>query len=150
MKKTVFVKNSISPGSFTGAKKNLDNRKSGNLKIHKPRFTNRSPDEMNKGGFINMRWRLRMCVNWRAHRTIGRRGANRNRDGVGWDPMGGNPWEPKGIPWEGTHGRGNPWEPKGSHGRGSQTTHGRGTLGSPRDPMGGDPWGPHWEPKLSN
>ena len=29
-------------------------------------------------------------------------------DGVGWDPMGGDPWEPKGIPWEGTNGRGNP------------------------------------------
>ena len=74
---------------------------------------------------------------------------------MGWDPMGGDPWEPKGIPWEGTDGRGtlgsprdpmggdlpwkgNPCEPKGSHGRG--------TFGSPRDPMGGDPWGPHWEP----
>ena len=64
--------------------------------------------------------------------------------------MGGDPWEPKGIPWEGipwegTHGRGNPWEPKGSHGRGSRTPHGRGTLGSPREPMGGDPWGPQWD-----
>ena len=36
------------------------------------------------------------------------------------DPMGGDPWEPKGP-------------------------HGRGTLGSPRDPMGGEPSGPHWE-----
>ena len=44
--------------------------------------------------------------------------------------MGGAPWEPKGTPGEGTHGRGNPWEPKGSHGRGSRT------------PMGGDPWEP--------
>ena len=43
---------------------------------------------------------------------------------VGWDPMGGNPWEPTGIPWEGTHGRGNPWEPKGSHERGSRTPSG--------------------------
>ena len=62
-------------------------------------------------------------------------------DGVGWDPMGGNPWEPKGIPWEETHGRRNSWEPKGSHGKGSRTSYGRGSLGSPRDPMGGDPWG---------
>ena len=68
--------------------------------------------------------------------------------------MGGDPWEPKGIPWEGTHGRKNPWEPKGSRGWGilgsprdpmggdpwePKGSHGRGTLGSPRDPMGGDP-----------
>ena len=62
-------------------------------------------------------------------------------DGVGWDPMGGDPWEPKGIPWEGTHGSGNPWEPKGSW-EGSRTPHGKETLGNTRDPMGGDPWAP--------
>ena len=67
-------------------------------------------------------------------------------DGVGWARMGGDPWEPKGIPWEGPVGVG--------------------TFGSPRDPMGGGPgppmggeplgaqgipWEgtlgpPHWEP----
>ena len=53
--------------------------------------------------------------------------------------MGGDPWEPRGIPWEGTHGRGNPWEPKGSHGRG------------PGPPMGGEPLGAQgipWEGTL--
>ena len=65
---------------------------------------------------------------------------------VGWDPMGGDPWEPKGIPWEGTHGRGNPWEAKGSHGRGPGHPMGGEPLGTQgRDPKGGDPWGPHWE-----
>jgi hypothetical protein len=39
------------------------------------------------------------------------------RSGEGRGPHGGGPWEPKGIPWEGTRGRG--------------------TLGSPRDPTGG-------------
>ena len=42
---------------------------------------------------------------------------------MGWDPMGEDPWEPKGIPWEG-----NPWEPKGIPWEGSRTPHGRGTL----------------------
>ena len=44
------------------------------------------------------------------------------RDPIGGDPWeGGNPWEPKGIPWEGVPDpprEGNPWEPKASHGRG--------------------------------
>ena len=56
---------------------------------------------------------------WRARRTIGCRGGNRN--GMGWG----------GTPWEGTLG-----SPKGSHGRGSM---GEGALGSSRDPMGGGP-----------
>jgi len=43
--------------------------------------------------------------------------------------MGGGPWEPKGIPWEGTPLEGNPWEPKGSHGRG------------PGPPTAGNPFG---------
>ena len=44
------------------------------------------------------------------------------------DPMGGDPWEPKG-------------------------SHGRGTLGSPRDPMGGEPLGAQgipWEGTLGS
>ena len=56
-------------------------------------------------------------------------------DGVGWDPTGGDPWEPKGIPWEGTHGSGNPWEPKGI----------------PREGVPDPPWeGNAWEPKGSH
>ena len=72
-------------------------------------------------------------------------------DEVGWDPMGGDSWEPKGMPWEGTHGRGNPWEPKGSHGRGVPDPP---WEGNPREPKGsqGIPWegtlgAPHWEHK---
>ena len=44
---------------------------------------------------------------------------------AGWETMGEDPWEPKGIPWETTHGRENPWEPKGSMGGGVW----EGTLG---------------------
>ena len=75
----------------------------------------------------------------------------RPRNGFTRDPMGGDPWEPKG-----SHGRGTlvsprdsmggyPWEPKRSQGRGPLGAQGipwEGTLGSPRDPMGGDPWEP--------
>ena len=77
------------------------------------------------------------------------------------DPMGGDPWEPKGphgkgplgaqgTPWEGTLESprdpmgGEPLKPKGSHGRGpvgAQGTPWEGTLGSPRDRMGEDPSG---------
>ena len=56
--------------------------------------------------------------------------------GVGWDPMGGDPWEPKRIPWEGTHGSGSPRDPMG---------------GGPGPPMGGDPLGAQgipWEGTL--
>ena len=56
----------------------------------------------------------------------------------------GDPWEPKGIPWEGTHGRGTLGSPRDPMG-GVLDHPGRGTLGSQRDPMGGDPWDPHWE-----
>ena len=51
--------------------------------------------------------------------------------GVGPHGRGGDPWESKGIQWEGTHGRG--------------------TIGNPRDSMGGVPdEGNHWEPKGSH
>jgi len=60
--------------------------------------------------------------------------------------MGGGPWDPKGVPWEGIHGRGNPWELKGIPWDGVPDPPWEGFLGSPRDPMGGDPWGPHWAP----
>ena len=80
--------------------------------------------------------------------------------------MGGDPWEPKGVPWEGTLGSsrdpmgGHAWEPKGSHGRGTPGTPSpwEGTLESPRDPMvggprkpkpiGGDPWEPKGSPGI--
>ena len=65
------------------------------------------------------------------------------RSGWGWDPMGGDPWEPKGIPWEGTPWEGDPWEPKGSHGRGPRPPHGGGT------PWEGTLGAPHWEPSNS-
>ena len=48
------------------------------------------------------------------------------------DPRAGDPWEPEGVPWEGTLGI--PRDPMGE----VPDPHGRGTLGNPRDPMGGD------------
>ena len=54
--------------------------------------------------------------------------------------MGGDLWEPKGIPWEGTHGSGNLWEPKGIP-----------WEGVPDPPMGGEPLGTQgipWEGTL--
>ena len=63
---------------------------------------------------------------------------------------GRGPSGAQGTPWEGTLGSprdpmgGDPWEPKGTHGRGPLGAEGipwERTLGTSRDPMGGDPWG---------
>ena len=54
--------------------------------------------------------------------------------------MGGDPWEPKEIPWEGTHGRGTHENPKGSHGKNPRNPIKKEPIGNPNDPMGGDSW----------
>jgi hypothetical protein len=50
---------------------------------------------------------------------------DRDQIGTRWDPMGWDPWEPKGIPWEGI-----PWEGEPLEARGIPR---EGTLGIPRD-----------------
>ena len=74
----------------------------------------------------------------------------RVRIGMGY-PLGGDLWKPKGIPWEGTHGRGNPWEPKGIP---WEWVPDPPWEGNPWEPKGA-PWegtlgAPQWEPLNGN
>ena len=64
------------------------------------------------------------------------------RSGWGWDPIGGDPWEPNEIPWEGTPWEGEPLGAQGIPLEGSQTPHGRGTLWEPKGSHGRGPLGP--------
>jgi len=65
---------------------------------------------------------------------------DRDQIGTRWDPMGWDPWEPKGIPWEGI-----PWEGEPLEARGIPR---EGTLGAPHwDPsnsLGGGDFGVGW------